>query len=131
MDLTIRTWDLPTGYLIDAIKVPDICTSLQLSPVGDFLATTDVNHLGIFLWSNRAQYEHVPVRPLTDADVNDVLLPTLGGLTHEKEDSYQEKILIEPVVDDWSQLDDAMITLSLLPKSNWQNLLNLESIKVV
>jgi U3 small nucleolar RNA-associated protein 21 len=131
LDLTIRTWDLPTGYLIDAFKVPDICTSLQLSPVGDFLATTHVNHLGIFLWSNRAQYEHVPLMPLTEKDVHNVSLPTLGGLVEEINETYTNNdVMPEWKGEDWTQLDDELITLSSLPKSNWQNLLNLESIKV-
>lgn len=50
LDTTIRTWDLPTGHLVDIFRVEDIPTSVTFSPTGDFLATSHVNNVGIFLW---------------------------------------------------------------------------------
>jgi len=50
MDATIRTWDLPSGQLIDIFKVDAIATSISFSPHGDFLATSHVGLIGICLW---------------------------------------------------------------------------------
>ena len=130
LDETIRTWDLPTGFLIDAFKVPDICTGVAVSPSGDFIATTHVNHLGIFLWSNKSLYSYVPLRPLEEKDVKELLLPTAAGDEEIKSDVDNESVVPDMEVDDWVQLDHSLITLSLLPKSRWQNLLNLDTIKV-
>ncbi|KAJ2994757.1 hypothetical protein HDV02_001333 [Globomyces sp. JEL0801] len=132
MDLTIRTWDLPTGFLIDCFKVPDVCTSLDMSPTGDFLATTHVNQVGIFLWANRSQYTNVPLTPLNDDDVDQVLLPTTSGYDPLQESDTEDDEELVPDEDenqDWIPLDETLISLSSLPKSRWHNLLNLESIK--
>lgn len=40
------------------------CTSLSMSPTGDFLATTHVGELGVFLWANRLLYERVFLKPI-------------------------------------------------------------------
>ncbi|KAI8926926.1 Utp21 specific WD40 associated putative domain-containing protein [Entophlyctis helioformis] len=141
LDGTIRTWDLPTGYLIDGFRVADIPTSVSLSPTGDFLATTHVNHVGIFLWANRSQYENVPVRRLDDEDLfaTAAALPASGG--HEQDavpeepetDAETDMVVADEDKDAKMQtpqdLVDDMITLSTLPKSRWQNLLSLEAIK--
>ena len=67
MDCTVRTWDLPTARLVnnheyhyltvcqfvrllDCFLVEAPPTSLSFSPTGEFLATTHVDDLGIFLW---------------------------------------------------------------------------------
>ncbi|RUS16772.1 hypothetical protein BC937DRAFT_90825 [Endogone sp. FLAS-F59071] len=50
LDSTIRTWDLPSGNLVDSFKVDSVATSVTFSPTGDFLATAHVDNLGIFLW---------------------------------------------------------------------------------
>ena len=130
LDQTIRTWDLPTGFLIDAFRVPDICTSVSMSPSGDFIATTHVNQLGIFLWSNKSLYSYVPLRPLSEKDVKELMLPTAGGTeTHDIE--VDESVVPDMDIDDvWQPLDQNLITLSTQPKSKWQNLLNLDTIKV-
>ena len=38
--------------------------SLAFSPTSDFLVTTHVDDLGVYLWSNMTLYEHVALRPL-------------------------------------------------------------------
>lgn len=50
MDSIIRTFDLPTGRLIDAFKTPSVATSIAFSPTNDFLATAHVDSVGVFLW---------------------------------------------------------------------------------
>lgn len=54
LDSTIRTFDIPTGQLVDAFRTSSIATSLTFSPTGDFLATAHVDSLGVHLW-----YAHV------------------------------------------------------------------------
>src|SRR6478736_6081556 len=36
-DSTVRVWDLPTGHLIDAMKLPGTCTAVSFSPSGEYL----------------------------------------------------------------------------------------------
>lgn len=50
LDSTIRTFDIPTGRLVDAFRTPSIATSLTFSPTGDFLASAHVDSLGVHLW---------------------------------------------------------------------------------
>lgn len=44
------TWDLPTGQCIDIFKCDIPVSSLTLSNTGEFLATSHVDEVGIFLW---------------------------------------------------------------------------------
>lgn len=49
-DSIIRTYDVPTGQLVDAFRTASTATSLTFSPTGDFLATTHVDSVGVYLW---------------------------------------------------------------------------------
>ena len=49
MDATVRVWDLPQGRCIDWFAVKKPVTSLSLSPTRDFLATTHVEDVGIYM----------------------------------------------------------------------------------
>ncbi|KAL7320299.1 rRNA-processing protein utp21, variant 2 [Mucor circinelloides] len=134
LDGTVRTWDLPTGAMIDIFKVEDIVTCLAFSPDADFLATGHVDNVGIFLWANRTQYANVSLRNIPDDyDVKLLSLPSLTGSEDDEtdqeseEDSDIEQVVQEKTVD---QLTDKMITLSMEPRSKWQNLLHLDTIKM-
>ena len=50
MDSVIRTFDIPTGKLIDAFRTASVATSISFSPTGDFLATAHVDSVGVYLW---------------------------------------------------------------------------------
>lgn len=81
LDSIIRTYDIPTGKLIDAFKTSSIATSVTFSPTGDFLATSHVDSVGVYLWANRAQFTDVALRHLEeDDDIVEVGLPTVQGL---------------------------------------------------
>lgn len=49
-DSVIRTFDVPTGQLVDAFRTRAVATSITFSPTGDFLASTHVDSVGIYLW---------------------------------------------------------------------------------
>ncbi|KAK4047228.1 rRNA-processing protein utp21 [Microbotryomycetes sp. JL201] len=132
-DSIIRTFDIPTGQLIDAFRVPSVATSLSFSPTADFLATSHVDSLGVHLWANRAQFTEVPLTAVTEDDFEEVALPTVQGV----DDSVDAlAALVAPTR--WhdlkpyttpDQLSEELLTLSLMPRSRWQTLLNLETIK--
>lgn len=139
MDCTVRTWDLPTAKLIDCFLVDVAATSLSLSPTNDFLATTHVDDLGIYLWSNKTLYSHVSLRPVPEDFVPSIV--TLPGTSHEKEQAVdveggdemdQEEMEVEEGELEFKspeQIGEELITLSLLPNSRWQSLTHLDLIK--
>lgn len=135
MDSTVRTWDLPNGKLIDYFLVDSAVTSLSLSPTGDFLATAHVDDIGVYLWSNMTLYTFVALRPLPDDFEPEILeLPATKYKTKdsEEEDDKEEEEINDFEMSDFKspeQISDELITLSLLPNSRWQNLLNLDIIK--
>ncbi|XP_051536737.1 WD repeat-containing protein 36-like [Myxocyprinus asiaticus] len=131
MDCTIRTWDLPSGSLVDCFLVDAAAVSLSMSPTGNFLASSHVDGLGVYLWSNNTLCSMVSLRPLpADYEPTVIMLP--GSCpskdTEEEEvlddDSSEMVEYISP-----AQLDEELVTLSLLPDSRWKNLLHLDIIK--
>ncbi|XP_077062492.1 WD repeat-containing protein 36 [Siphateles boraxobius] len=131
MDCTIRTWDLPSGSLVDCFLVDAAAVSLSMSPTGNFLASSHVDTLGVYLWSNNTLCSMVSLRPLPgDYEPTVIMLPGTcpSKETEEEEgfdvDSSEMAEYISP-----AQLDEHLITLSLLPDSRWKNLLHLDIIK--
>ncbi|KAF8809021.1 Utp21-domain-containing protein [Phlegmacium glaucopus] len=133
LDSVIRTFDVPTGRLIDAFRTSSVATSVSFSPSNDFLATAHVDSVGVFLWANRAQYAEVSFQSVSDNDVFDVSLPSMQGLAEDEDlDALSALTVSEAPIDVFStppQLDGELITLTLLPRSRWQTLLNLEVIQ--
>ncbi|MCO5584789.1 hypothetical protein L7F22_038721 [Adiantum nelumboides] len=144
MDGTIRIWDVVSSKQLDAMRVVDPVTSLSLSPSMDMLATTHVGHNGIYLWGNRFIYTGMINYENTGSGkrVVDMSLPTLSSLhkgtengsiieepsvlkTEQKKSSQEEEDFTT-----CSQIMPQLVTLSLLPKAQWQSLLNLDIIKV-
>lgn len=135
MDCTIKIWDIPSAYMIDHFRVDMACVSLTISPTGDFLATAHVNYLGIYLWANKSLFSHValnPVDPESPAPLID--LPAANENMIEEEDvfenGHEENVEIEKTYESPIQIDSSLITLSNLALSRWQNLLNLDIIKM-
>ena len=133
MDSVVRIYDLATGHLIDAFRTAT-CTNVAFSSTGEFLATTHSGSIGINIWNNKALSMHVPIRQI-DEDrgiidlTNDALFNAASQLTIEDlpaSDDYTNTI---EGVSDIDQLDSKLLTLSLVPPSRWQTLLNLESIR--
>ncbi|KAL1418163.1 hypothetical protein MTO96_026176 [Rhipicephalus appendiculatus] len=130
-DKLVRTWDLPSGCLVDCFEVPSPVTSLDLSPTGEFLATAHADDLGVFLWANATLYSHVTLRPLPPdyvpriAELPATTLDDEGGEPIEDNDELMDMGAYESP----DQLAPDMVTLSKLPYSRWQNLLNIEVVK--
>ncbi|EIW66765.1 hypothetical protein TREMEDRAFT_45592 [Tremella mesenterica DSM 1558] len=136
LDSAIRTFDIPTGRLIDAFQVPSIPTSLTFSPTGDFLATSHVDSLGVHLWANRAQFTDVPLKAIDEeAELIQSNLPSVRDDTSSGlEDlvGFSGEVGLPEFVDSYEtpeQLEDGLVTLSLMPRSRWQTLLNLDTIR--
>ncbi|RLN46233.1 hypothetical protein BBJ29_007619 [Phytophthora kernoviae] len=145
-DASLRVWDIPTGKCVDWLRFQKPVTGLAVSPTGEFLATTHVSHVGIFLWANRSYFTEVfldsePTEPvlmdmpvaLNEIDNSDQLgygserNPQLSVANvdekrpeNSKEDDTEENL---------DPLDSSLITLSTAPRAFWQSLFNLELIK--
>ncbi|KAI0072792.1 Utp21-domain-containing protein [Panus rudis PR-1116 ss-1] len=133
LDSIIRTFDVPTGRLIDAFRTSSVATSVTFSPTNDFLATSHVDSVGVYLWANRAQYADVSFQGIAEDDIRSASLPGMQG---DAEDEALEALSALTVEDKPAdvfvtppQLDDDLVTLTLLPRARWQTLLNLEVIQ--
>lgn len=127
MDCTIRTWDLPSGSLVDCFLVAMAPVGVSLSPTGDFLATAHVDSLGVYLWTNKSLCGPVGLRPLP-ADYQ----PAVEMLPGVTVDEPEEEVMSEEVDEEYisaDQLGVELVTLSLLPESRWKSLLHLDNIK--
>ena len=136
MDSVIRVWDLPTGHLINALRVESPCTALAFSDTGEFLATAHADSVGINIWNNRTLFTHVPTRLLEEDEISPAVAATASGENgqgiidaafDEEADEVQEMAYKDLAPTDQLSLD--MLTLSLVPKSRWQTLLHLDTIR--
>ena len=66
-DASIRTWDIVSSHCIDGFLCPKPAVALAFSPNNDMLATAHSDDVGVFLWSNRAHFTQIYLRPF-DAD---------------------------------------------------------------
>ncbi|XP_043255396.1 WD repeat-containing protein 36 [Colletes gigas] len=128
MDCTIRTWDIPSSNLIDVFQVPEACASLHFSPTGEFLATTHVCNVGIYLWSNRTLYSYISLKAVNKDDPIPMIdLPnSVVEVIDIKDDELIEP---EPEYISPDQLHDDLITMSGLAQTRWQNLLNIDIVR--
>jgi U3 small nucleolar RNA-associated protein 21 len=134
MDSVVRVWDLPTGHLINAMRLESTCTALAFSVTGEFLATAHANSSGINVWTNRSLFTHVPTRNIDEREILQVNLPTTSGdggqtllaaaFDEEDADDNEDTNPVGTI----EQLSSDMTTLSLIPRSRWQTLLHLDTI---
>lgn len=135
MDSVLRVWDLPTGHLIDIFRVPSTCTTLAMPTNGDFLATAHAGSVGVSLWSNRSLFMPISTKNLDEHVIDDVNIPTTSG---ESGAGLVDAAYLDIIEDNdaegpvlvTEQLQQDMVTLSLVPKSRWQALVHIDSIKV-
>jgi U3 small nucleolar RNA-associated protein 21 len=137
MDGSLRIWDVILARQIDAIQVDVPITALSLSPNMDILATTHVDQNGVYLWVSQAMFssssnidsyasgkEVVSVKLPSISSTGDAQVEHSGELVNA---SQPKDAPAFPTQD--KQIPD-LVTLSLLPKSQWQSLINLDIIKV-
>jgi len=135
MDSVIRVWDLPTGHLIDAIRLGSTCTALAFSSTGEFLATAHADGVGINIWNNRSLFIHVPTRNISEDEIVKVDAPTVSGEGGQSliDAAFNQVDDDNGSMDDFpttsDQLSQDIMSLSLIPRSRWQTLLHLDVIK--
>ncbi|KAJ3605513.1 hypothetical protein NHX12_027559 [Muraenolepis orangiensis] len=133
MDCSIRTWDLPSGCMVDCFLCETAAVSVSLSPNGDFLSSSHVDSLGIYLWSNKSVYSLISLRPLpSDYEPMTVSLP--GSSPSHDEDvqevgDEEEDKMASACWESREQLDRRLVTMTSLPESRWRNLFNLDIVK--
>ncbi|ETL24757.1 hypothetical protein, variant 1 [Phytophthora nicotianae] len=144
-DASLRVWDIPTGKCVDWMRFQKPVTGLAVSPTGEFLATTHVSHVGIFLWANRSFFTEVfldsePTEPILmdmPVSLNEVDNSDQLGFGTERNPQLSVSSVVEQrpgsvkVEGEESSepLDTSLITLSTAPRAFWQSLFNLELIK--
>lgn len=137
LDATLKVWDVPSGNLIDAVQFPRAVTSLTMSPQSDFMATSHLGDLGIYLWTNVSLYKHLSLKALPEDYVpKKIQMPTVKQSQEEILAGALDSMDIDDVkedeeIEEWdvAQVHDDMVTLANLPESRWQNLLHLDVIK--
>ena len=146
MDFTVRVWDVIAAKQVDAMQLGTAVTALSLSPGMDMLATAHVNRNGIYMWANRLLYSVVADLTMKGSEVPRVVsMPTVG---HSKEDEVDEDAeevpeaaAVEAISRETMDVDGEipalrgpsiphLVTLTLLPKTQWKSIINLDIIKV-
>ncbi|KAK8506349.1 hypothetical protein V6N12_034085 [Hibiscus sabdariffa] len=138
MDGSLRIWDVILARQIDAIHVDVAISALSLSPNMDVLATTHVDQNGVYLWVNRSIFSGASSVDsfASGKEVVSVRLPSISSMDGSQTEDPDEPVTDNSVSKDASvsatfikQIPE-LVTLSLLPKSQWQSLINLDIIKV-
>ena len=140
-DQCVRVWDLPTGHLIHAMKLPGgPVIALAMSETGEYLATTQAGQVGIQIWNNRTLFTQVPTRLIRDDEIVMGVTPAVSGENSHgmleaafEEEDPDENASPNPeeaaLVSGPEQLSADLQTLSLVPKPRWQTLLYLDAVR--
>ncbi|KYQ88663.1 WD40 repeat-containing protein [Tieghemostelium lacteum] len=150
-NLVIRVFDIPSSRMLDWFRVSKPVTSMSFSPLGDFLATTHSNEYPVYIWCNQTYFSSVFLKePSAQPELLQFPSLQIDSLGHGEDEQYNLKL-----EDDDREMDDIefkdisveefnkivnpneqshtqighLVTLSNLPKSKWQTLLNLDTIK--
>ena len=137
----VLVWDLPTGHLIDAFKLRARCNTLAFSPTMEFLAVGTADSVGIEVWSNRAIFSNVSPRHISGEELSQILIGNALATTVSGENG-EALVVAEQIQDgighdgddnvsgeDFDVLSSDLLSLSVAPRSKWQNLLHLDLIK--
>uniref|UniRef100_A0A1J3JJC1 U3 small nucleolar RNA-associated protein 21-like protein n=1 Tax=Noccaea caerulescens TaxID=107243 RepID=A0A1J3JJC1_NOCCA len=137
MDGSLRIWDVILAKQIDGVRVDVPITALSLSPNMDILATAHSDENGVYLWVNQSMFSGAPNVDsyASGKTVVNVRLPSVSALTFSEAD---DDVDMETQVPEGEKAISfsispkqipELVTLSLLPKSQWQSLINLDIIK--
>lgn len=126
LDSTLRTFDIPTGQCVDAVRVKAPVVKLRISWNSEWLATAHVSGLGIQLWAIKSVYELQAVE-----DVVDIEMPVVSGENGvsliDQIIETNEKTAETVGVDE--ERNDGLIQLSNQPKVKFTTLTNLDEIR--
>ena len=142
----VCAWDLPTGHLIDAVKLPSTCNAISFSPTGEYFATASSEHVGVDIWSNKTLFTHVPTRHISEAEYSTItggeahaptvsgeggesIIATLANAAEEQDDEEYDLETPEYIDTELARLSEDLVSLSLVPRSRWQNLIHLDLIR--
>lgn len=134
MDSVVRVFDLATGHLIDGFKTPT-CTNVAFSTTGEFLATSHAGSTGIKIWTNKALFNHIPTRQVDEItgiiDLSETAeFQAPSQLILDGESETQDELSEEADnMSDIDQIHEHLLTLSVVPPSRWQTLLNLDQVR--
>ena len=142
MDASVRVFDVVSGSLIDWLQFSKPVTSVAFSPRNDYLATTHVNSVAVFLWANKSFFSNVylQARPKKPAEMKTTTTAAAIGEDNDydepiesDDDSVSEdgSVALEEqfAAIGYEPLSDDLVTMSSLPQSRWKYLSNLETIK--
>lgn len=156
MDAGVRVFDLASGVLVDWMRFSKPVTSVAFSPANDFLATTHVNSVAVFLWANRAHFSNVFLQAVAHAPVHmkvssphlilsssassliSLQVSTSASLCIEGADAASSPPPSEGVavceaafasVEFDAASNDELVSLSGLPPSRWKALATLDVVK--
>ncbi|CAA6672103.1 unnamed protein product [Spirodela intermedia] len=118
MDGSLRVWDVILGRQIDAISVDVSIAAFSLSPCMDILVTSHVDQNGIYLWANQALFSGSSNMDTYSSTREVKMLNFPSSDVSETQETEDPKTRIPNLV-----------TLSLLPRSQWQSLTKLDIIK--
>jgi U3 small nucleolar RNA-associated protein 21 len=76
-DSSVRTWDIVSAQCIDGFQCPKPAVAVAFSPKNDMLATAHLDDVGVFLWSNRAHFANVYLKPFDAASMAQLSLPSV------------------------------------------------------
>ncbi|XP_054800257.1 uncharacterized protein LOC129304574 [Prosopis cineraria] len=136
MDGSLRIWDVILARQIDAILVDVPITALTLSPNMDILATAHADKNGVYLWVNQAMFSGASNVDsfASGKEVVSIKLPSISS-TNDSQVEHSDKLANASKSNDVlgftaqdKHIPD-LVTLSLLPKSQWQSLISLDIIK--
>lgn len=103
------------------------CTSLSFSQNGEYLVTSHVDYLGLFLWANKTLFSHISLRPIYDtSNIPSIELPHSKPSTDNTAEDNTE-LDNEQDEDSVDQIEH-LATLSLSSNSRWQNILDIDII---
>ncbi|CAL8073037.1 unnamed protein product [Orchesella dallaii] len=126
-DCLVRTWDLPTGNMIDVFRLESIVTYMDYSPQGEYLATALSDNIGILLWMNRSVYRFISLLPIPqdfEPPIVDFRSLVTVPVVEEPEGQTTGYDYVSP-----EYLDNDLITFSQAPEIRWKSLLHLDTIR--
>lgn len=139
MDSTLKTWDLPSGRLMDSLVCENSPTSVTMAPSGEFIATTHVNSVGIKLWVDMSRFGHVKSEThhkkestKSGASITEDE-DTQAGSERDTDSEAEEATVREERhatnMEEIPPLSEDIVTLSSKPTTTWTVLSNLYAIK--